>query len=130
MKGVVKIGAYVVKKDKSGSYMFGLKAGNGSIIALSESYSSKNACEDGIKSVRNNSIAAVLEDQTVRGFTTERNPKFELFKDKAGEFRFHLKAANGEIILKSEGYTVKASCKNGIASVVKNAPDSDVVSGD
>lgn len=47
--------------------------------------------------------------------------KFELYKDKAGEFRFRLKAGNGEIILASEGYKQKASAKNGIESVRKNA---------
>jgi hypothetical protein len=48
--------------------------------------------------------------------------KFELYKDKAGEYRFRLKAGNGEIILASEGYKQKASAKNGIESVRKNAP--------
>jgi uncharacterized protein YegP (UPF0339 family) len=47
--------------------------------------------------------------------------KFELYKDKAGEFRFRLKAGNGEIILASEGYKQKASAMNGIESVRKNA---------
>lgn len=49
--------------------------------------------------------------------------KFELYKDKAGEFRFRLKAGNGENILASEGYKDKASAENGIASVKKNAGD-------
>jgi uncharacterized protein YegP (UPF0339 family) len=49
--------------------------------------------------------------------------KFECYKDKADEFRFRLKAGNGEIILSSEGYTSKASCDNGIASVKKNCLD-------
>jgi uncharacterized protein YegP (UPF0339 family) len=49
--------------------------------------------------------------------------KFECYKDKAGEFRFRLKAGNGEIILSSEGYKSKASCDNGIASVKKNCLD-------
>ena len=48
--------------------------------------------------------------------------KFELYKDKGGEFRFRLKAGNGEIILASEGYTSKANASNGIESVQKNAP--------
>ncbi|MBD1545963.1 YegP family protein [Roseibium aggregatum] len=48
--------------------------------------------------------------------------KFELYKDKAGEYRFRLKAGNGEIILVSEGYKQKASAENGIESVRKNAP--------
>lgn len=48
--------------------------------------------------------------------------KFEIFKDKAGEFRFRLKAGNGEIILASEGYRQKGSAENGVASVKENAP--------
>ncbi|MDH3229012.1 MAG: YegP family protein [Alphaproteobacteria bacterium] len=47
---------------------------------------------------------------------------FELYKDKAAEFRFRLKAANGEIILASEGYTQRAGAENGIESVRANAP--------
>lgn len=51
--------------------------------------------------------------------------KFELYTDKAGEFRFRLKAGNGEIILASEGYKQKASAENGIESVRKNAPEDE-----
>ncbi len=51
--------------------------------------------------------------------------KFECYKDKAGEFRFRLKAGNGETILASEGYKSKSSCKNGIASVQKNCSNPD-----
>lgn len=47
---------------------------------------------------------------------------FEIYKDKAGEFRFRLKASNGQTILASEGYKSKASCLNGVESVKKNAP--------
>lgn len=49
--------------------------------------------------------------------------KFELYKDKAGEFRFRLKAGNGQTILASEGYKTKASARNGIESVKKNSAD-------
>lgn len=49
--------------------------------------------------------------------------KFEIYTDNAGEFRFRLKAANGENILASEGYKQKASCENGIESVRKNCLD-------
>ena len=47
--------------------------------------------------------------------------KFEITEDKAGKYRFRLKAGNGEIIAVSEGYETKASAKYGIASVQKNA---------
>ncbi len=53
--------------------------------------------------------------------------KFVIKKDKSGQFRFNLKAGNGEIIATSEAYTTKAGCKNGIESVKKNAPVADVV---
>lgn len=52
--------------------------------------------------------------------------KFECYKDKAGEFRFRLKASNGQVILSSEGYKAKASCANGIASVQKNCSNPDL----
>jgi hypothetical protein len=52
--------------------------------------------------------------------------KFEIYKDKAGEFRFRLKASNGQAILASEGYSSKPACQNGVDSVKKNAPGAAV----
>jgi uncharacterized protein len=52
--------------------------------------------------------------------------KFELYKDKAGEYRFRLKAGNGQTIAVSEGYSSKASALNGIESVKTNAPGAEV----
>lgn len=49
--------------------------------------------------------------------------KFEVYPDKSGDFRFRLKAGNGEIILTGEAYSSKAACMNGVESVKKNAPD-------
>jgi uncharacterized protein YegP (UPF0339 family) len=51
---------------------------------------------------------------------------FEIYKDKAGEFRFRLLAKNKETILASEGYKTKAACKNGINSVIKNSQDKEL----
>ena len=70
---------------------------------------------------------ADIEDQTVAEPKALKNPKYEVYADKAGAFRFRLKAKNGEIIGASEGYTKKSSCLNGIASVQKNAPDAPTV---
>ncbi len=120
------MGKFAIKRVKTG-IKFNLKAGNGEIIATSEAYSSESACKNGIESVRKNAPIANLEDQTVEGFETLTNPKFEVYTDKAGEFRFRLKARNGEIIAVSEGYTRRSSCLNGIESVRKNAPEADVV---
>lgn len=118
------MGKYAVKEVKSG-IKFNLVAGNGQVIGTSEVYSSKAACKNGIESVRNNAPVANIEDQTVEGYAAQKHPKFEVYNDKAGEFRFRLKAKNGEIILVSEGYTAKAGCMNGIESVKKNS-DSEI----
>jgi len=53
--------------------------------------------------------------------------KFEVYKDKKGEFRFRLKAANGETIATGESYPDKAACKKGIASIKKSAPIAEIV---
>ncbi|MBR0032280.1 MAG: YegP family protein [Treponema sp.] len=70
---------------------------------------------------------SVVEDQTKEGYTVEKHPKFELYQDKAGEFRFRLKATNGEIIAASQGYSSKSGCQNGIDSVKRNAPEAEIV---
>ena len=119
------MGKFEVKEVKSG-IKFNLKAANGEIIAMSEIYSTEDACMNGIESVRKNS-AGEIEDQTVEPVEAKKHPKFEVYKDKAGEFRFRLKAKNGEIIAVSESYKAKASCLKGIESVKKNAPESPVV---
>ena len=114
------MGKFVVKEAKGG-LRFNLKAGNGEIIGVSEVYSAEDSCMNGIASVKKNAPVAAVEDQTVEGFEKCKHPKFEVYVDKAGEFRFRLKAKNGEIIATGEGYKAKKSCLNGIESIRKNA---------
>ncbi len=118
------MGKFIVKTTNTG-IKFDLKAGNGEAIATSEVYASKASCLNGIESVKT-CCAGGIEDQTVEGFEAVKHPKFEIYLDKGGEYRFRLKARNGEIIATSEGYKAKASCINGIESVKKNAPDAPV----
>lgn len=120
------MGKFVIRNTKTG-VKFDLKAGNGEVIATSEVYASQAACKNGVESVRKNAPVAAVEDQTVEGFAVEKHPKFEIYTDKAGEFRFRLKATNGQIIAVSEGYKAMAGCKNGIESVKKNAPEAAVM---
>ncbi len=119
------MGKFVIKQTATGT-KFDLKAGNGEVIATSEVYASEAACKNGIESVRKCCEGGV-EDQTVEGFETLKHPKFEVYLDKKGEYRFRLKARNGEIIATGEGYKTKASCLNGIESIKKNAPEAAVV---
>lgn len=118
--------AKFVMKDVASGVKFDLKAGNGEVIATSEVYTTEAACRNGAASVAKNAAEALLEDQTEKDYAVQKNPKFELYIDKSGEFRFRLKARNGQIIAVSEGYKAKAGCLNGIESVRKNAPDAPV----
>ena len=120
------MGKFVIRKTNTG-IKFDLKAGNGEVIATSEVYAAEDSCRNGIASVQKNAPVAAVEDQTVEGYAAEKHPKFEVYADKAGEFRFRLKATNGQIIAVSEGYKAKASCLNGIESVKKNAVDAAIV---
>ncbi len=120
------MGKFVIKKTNTG-VKFDLKATNGQVIATSEVYTSDAACKNGIASVQKNAPVAAVENQTVEGYATEKNPKFEVYTDKAGEFRFRLTATNGQVIAVSEGYKTIASCLNGVESVKKNAPEAEIV---
>ena len=119
------MGKFVIKETSTG-VKFDLKASNGEIIGTSEVYKSEKSCNAGIASVQKNAPIANLADTTVEPAVEAKCPKFEIYLDKAGEYRFRLKARNGEIILSSEGYKAKPSCENGIASVRKNAADAKV----
>ena len=119
-------GKFVIKATKTG-IKFDLKAGNGEVVLTSEVYSSLAACKNGIESVKTNAPIAPIEDQTIAEFVTEKNPKFEIYLDKSSEYRFRLKAKNGQIIATGEGYKAKASCHNGIESIKKNSADAQVV---
>ena len=117
---------FVIRNVSSG-IKFDLKATNGQVIATSEVYESKASCLNGVESVKKNAPIANVENQTLENYEVKTHPKFEMYQDKAGEYRFRLKARNGEIIGISEGYTAKAGCLNGIESVKKNAEDAEIV---
>ena len=120
------MGKFVIRTVNTG-IKFDLKATNGQVIATSEVYTTEAACRNGIDSVMKNAPVANVEDQTVENFEVMKHPKFEMYTDKAGEYRFRLKATHGQVIAVSEGYVAKASCVNGIESVQKNAVDAQIV---
>ena len=120
------MGKFVIRETNTG-VKFDLKAGNGEVIATSEVYTTESACKKGIASVQKNAPVANVENQTEEGYAAEKHPKFEVYTDKAGEYRFRLKATNGQVIAVSEGYKALAGCMNGIESVKKNAVDAEIV---
>ena len=119
------MGKFVVNTTKTG-FTFHLKAANGETIATSEVYTSEAGCQNGIDSVKKNAPAAQVEDQTAEGYAVQKNPKFEVYTDKAGEYRFRLTATNGQTIAASEGYKAKANAMGGIDSVKQNAASATV----
>lgn len=108
-------GKFETKTGKTGKVRFNLKASNGQIILTSEAYESLAAAKKGIASVKKNA---------------GNDKRFERKTAKDGSSYFVLKAANGEIIGKSEMYKTTKSMENGVASVGKHAPDAPVVDGD
>ncbi len=116
-----KMSRFVLRKVNTG-IKFDLFAANGEEILSSEVYESRAACLRGVESVRKNAPTARLENQTEPDVFCLPNPKFELFTDKSGAFRFRLRSRNGKIIAVSDSYTTKTAALGGIESVRKNAP--------
>lgn len=120
------MGKLIIRAVNSG-LKFDLKAANGHTILTSEVYTTLNACRKGIASVQKNAPGAKLEDLTEEEGKPLTNPKFQLYCDRAGDYRFRLRARNGEIIAISENYNAKAGALNGIESVKKNSAEAEIV---
>lgn len=108
--------------DSGEAFTFSIVAKNGQVVASSDAYASIDNRDNGIISTLEIVEQAPIEDTTT-GFIPYPNPKFQIYKDTSGMFRFRLYAVNGEIILGSQAYKSKSGAKNGIESVKQNAED-------
>jgi len=128
-------GVFEIMRDIDRKFRFHLKAANGLIIAVSQSYGTREAAVKGIASIMKNAPMAKIADFTsTAGAKPEithagivQDPVFEIICDVGGKVRFHLKAANGLIIAASQSYGTRESAEKGIASIMKNAPTAKVV---
>jgi uncharacterized protein YegP (UPF0339 family)/uncharacterized surface protein with fasciclin (FAS1) repeats len=128
-------GVFEVIYDVAGTFRFHLKAANGQIIAVSQSYGTKESALKGIASIKKNAPIAKTADLTPGGTVSESTHKpgviqdtvFEIQFNAPDRYRFHLKAANGQIIAVSQSYLSKQAAENGIASVKTNAPKAKVI---
>lgn len=120
------MGKFVIRQVPSG-LKFDLRAGNGQTVLTSEVYTTEAACRRGIESVIKNAPAARVEDQTQEPFQKQGHPKFEVYLDKRGGYRFRLKARNGQIIAVSDSYTARAGYLNGIESVKANVLGAEIL---
>lgn len=127
------MGKFVIKKTPSGGFNFSLYAVNKEKIAVaSQVYTTKGACKKGMESVGKNSVRCIaedrVEDQTLKNPIAKTCPKFEIYFDKAGLYRYRLIAANGEsIAMSEEGYKSKSGVMNGIKSVSVNSVEAEIV---
>lgn len=104
-------GKYVILRSTNNQFYFNLHATNGERILTSELYQTKAGAHNGIAAVRVNS---------------PHDSRYDRYNPRAGQFYFVLKAANGEVLGRSEMYTTSAAMETGIASVKANAPTATV----
>ena len=127
------MGKFIIKKTPTGMFNFSLLAANKEKIAVSSQvYTTKAACKKGMESIGKHAAKCIaedrIEDQTLKTPTTKTCPKFEIYFDKAGLFRYRLIASNGEsIAMSEEGYKSKSGVLNGIKSVSVNAVDAEII---
>ena len=120
--GRKRVGTFNVKRAKDGRYVFNLYNANKVIIATSQIYSSAQSAMNGVKSVMTNATRAQVEDTTLKNPKPKSFPKWEVYLDRAGQYRFRLYAPNGSCICHAKaGYSSSSSCKRGIDSIVRLA---------
>ena len=126
------MGTFIVKKTPTG-FNFSLLAANQQKIAVSSQvYSAKASCINATKSIAKFAEKCIaedrIEDNTLKKPEAKPCPKFEIYLDKAGLFRYRLYASNGEnIAISEEGYKSKSGCINGMKSVSLNAKDAEII---
>ena len=101
-------GTFELSQSSNDKFMFNLKAGNGQVILTSQMYESRSGALQGIESVK---VNAALDERFERAMSSADQPYFTL------------KAANGQVIGRSQPYSGSSAMENGILSVRKHAPD-------
>jgi uncharacterized protein len=104
-------GAFEIKQTHNRQFMFNLKAGNGEIILTSRTYNAKAGAQEGIAAVRTNAPI---------------DARYERRQANPGEPYFVVKAADGEVLGRSELYSSVAAMENGMTAVQRAAPDAAV----
>lgn len=122
-------GRFVYRKTDKGNYVYKLYAANHKVIATNGgTYASLSALKTGINSVIKNAETAPIEDQTLVKVVEQKCPKWVIFQDARGEYRFRLLASNGQVVCTpNDGYLSKDACKTGMKSIAKTAANADVV---
>ena len=122
-------GRFVYRKTDKGTYVYKLYAANHKVIATNGgTYSSLSALKTGINSVINNAETAPIEDWTLVKVVEQKCPKWVIFQDARGEYRFRLLASNGQVVCTpNDGYLSKDACKVGMKSIARTAANAVIV---
>ena len=112
LKNRKNMGKFEITSRKNGEFQFNLKATNGQVILTSEGYKTKASCLNGVESVKKN---------------CKEEKRFDKKVASNGKPYFNLMATNGQVIGSSQMYANEMNMKNGIASVMKNAPEAQIV---
>ncbi len=117
------LGTFNITKTLKGFFRFSLVAPNHQTILTSQNYTTLKNCRDGIASIQKNATAPI-EDNTLQKPVVQKFPKYEIYLDKAGQYRYRLFASNGQnIATPEEGYASKSGVLNGIDAIGRTAPD-------
>lgn len=128
------MGKFIIKKTKTGGFNFSLYAmNNEKICVASQVYTAKASCKNALASIAKNA-SRCIEENRILDLTLKKEadkipaPRFEIYFDKQGLYRYRLLATNGEnIAISEEGYKSKNGCLNGMKSVSVNAIDAEIV---
>ncbi len=119
-------GRFIITKTPKGFYRFSLQAANYQTVLTSKNYATLATCREGVETIKKNAQAPV-EDQTVKKVEALKYPKYEVYFDSAGQYRYRLLAANGlNIAMAEDGYASKTGCMNGIEAISRAAVDAQV----
>jgi len=120
-------GRFIITKTPTGFYRFSLQAANYQTVLTSKNYATIATCREGLETIKKNAQAPI-EDKTLKKASTPlKNPKYEVYFDKADKYRYRLLASNGlNIAMAEDGYSTKAGCINGINAICRAAEDAQV----
>lgn len=120
-------GRFMITKTPKGFYRFSLQAANYQTVLTSQNYTTLGNCRDGVETIKKNALSPI-EDQTLQkpGLSL-KYPKYEVYFDSAGKYRYRLLASNGQnVAMAEDGYSSKAGCLNGIDAISRAAVGAEV----
>ena len=116
----------IVKKHTQDRHCFDLLAADGLILCRSEAYAAEEACMAAISQLRE-ACSAPVEDQTLGDYEQLDCPKYEMFRNHAGQYAFLLKDSGGAVLVRGPIFLAAYTCRQGIAQVAESAPGAELI---